>query len=168
MGKLEKAKEVLSYNPETGDFLRKPTYRGFKEGEKAGTKDKDDYVKIKFYGYVERGHRLAWGFYYGEMLPSSIKIDHINGDKSDNRIINLRIANDHENARNKKTMKNNKLGIKGVDIVRGKFRAQISFNRKKKHLGYFDTIEKAASAYREASIRFHGEFSCTERGNING
>jgi hypothetical protein len=92
-------------------------------------------------------------------VPEGIHVDHINGNKLDNRKENLRLATPTQNQGNSKIPKNNKTGYKGVFQVRsGKFVAQIKINYKSTHLGTFDTAEQAAEAYNKAASDYFGEF----------
>ncbi len=88
-------------------------------------------------------------------------IDHINGNKSDNRIDNLRLATFSENSWNAEKRSDNTSGHKGVsfDKRRGVWVAYINAYGKRKHLGRFYLIEDAYKAYEKASIDIHGEFS---------
>lgn len=89
-------------------------------------------------------------------------IDHINGDRLDNRKCNLRVATRRQNAANRGTNKNNKSGYKGVNLydpVRMVWRAQIMHNGKKISLGYYRTAEEAALAYNHAAKEYFGEFA---------
>ncbi len=105
--------------------------------------------------------RIVWKLEYGEE-PKEL-IDHKDGDKLNNRIDNLREANNFENSQNKKAQSNNKLGIKGVHYRKnsensGKYRAKIHHQNKYHHLGMFNTAEEASLAYQKASLKYHGEF----------
>lgn len=86
-------------------------------------------------------------------------VDHINGNKLDNRRENLRACTNTENLRNRAMHKNNKAGVKGVFARGSKFRAQIRSDGKRYHLGTFDTPEAAGAAYAAAATRLHGEFA---------
>jgi len=90
-----------------------------------------------------------------------IFVDHINGDRLDNRKSNLRICSRIENNRNGKIRKNNTCGYKGVSPVKSgkKFVAQISVNYKKIHLGHFNTAIEAHKAYTDAAIKYHREYA---------
>lgn len=90
-------------------------------------------------------------------------VDHINRDTLDNRKENLRLCSLYQNGLNKGLYRNNKSGYKGVSIrkdkIKNKYAAYIRFNKKLKHLGFFPTLELAATAYNDAATKFHGEFA---------
>jgi hypothetical protein len=92
--------------------------------------------------------------------PKNKMIDHINGNTLDNRKCNLRICNRSQNFRNRTKQKNNTSGYKGVSFHKrlNKWQAQITTNKNKKCLGYFDTPELAFFAYCKANKKYHGEF----------
>jgi hypothetical protein len=122
--------------------------RGYKHGHV-------EYVKIL-------AHRVTWAFIYGEW-PSK-QIDHINGDRLDNRIENLRQVTNQQNQKNRFKSKANKSGFNGVHrhYDGGKWVAAISVNGKSKHLGLFEKINDAVSARKKAEKTFgyserHGE-----------
>jgi hypothetical protein len=104
-----------------------------------------------------RAHRIIWMMVYG--TPPEGQIDHINGDRSDNRLVNLRCVSVAENRRNQKTPITNTSGFIGVGWHKhtGKWRASIKINGRAIHLGGFDTIEQAVQAREAAQIElgFH-------------
>ena len=105
-------------------------------------------------------HRLVWVWHNGA-IPDGLVVDHINGDTTDDRIENLRLATHRQNACNRKVHTNNKSGYKGVDYVPqfGGFRAVIYVDGKQRHLGIFDSPEKAHQAYIAASEEYYGDYS---------
>lgn len=109
------------------------------------------YVKIDSVRY--KSHRLAWFYTYG-VWPSGF-IDHINGNGTDNRLVNLRDVTQTINAQNhKEKVKGNGLPT-GVSFCKGGFRARIQVNKKKIALGVFSSMEDAHKAYRLARVEYH-------------
>lgn len=166
-GKKEKLKvsqeslmEVLDYSPDTGVFnWINGNLRNVKPGDIAGYKNSRGYIKIRVWSRLFFAHRLAWIYVYGEDIDGH-EIDHINGDKSDNRICNLRISSHQQNMFNMKKKSTNKSGVKGVHFDKrcNKWRAQTSINKKRVHIGLFNTIESAENAIREFMVANHKEF----------
>lgn len=151
-------REYFSYDPETGLFTRiKKTWRSVPLGPVGGRISGKGYLHITILGKHYRAHRLVWLWWYGRW-PSK-DIDHINGDKLDNRISNLREVTRSQNKANGKRQANNTSGQKGVCRVRNnKWRAIIVFERKRTVLGTFEKFEDAKRAYIEASAKVHGEY----------
>jgi len=143
---LSDVREHLSYNKENGQFTWLTFRRKVKPGDLAGTKDKDGYLVITYRGISFKAHRLAW-FFENNSLPIET-IDHINRNRADNRIANLRIATRHEQSQNMGEYKNNKSGYQGVyfNTKSGKWQAQITYKGKRHHVGLFDNPEDASSA----------------------
>ena len=90
-------------------------------------------------------------------LPK-LDIDHIDGDGKNNKWFNLRLCTASENLCNRGPQKNNTTGLKGVVPMRDKFQAQICVDGNRKHLGTFETAEKAHRAYLREAVKAHGEF----------
>ncbi len=115
------------------------------------------YLSGKIHGRMFWAHRVAWAIHYGEW-PSHV-IDHINGNPSDNRIINLRVVTQAENRKNSRSYRTNKSGVTGVSWFArdGVWKASIQVNNKTLHIGYFKDIESAAAARKDAEIKhaFH-------------
>lgn len=120
------------------------------------TKGTNGYLYGLIYNKYFYAHRIAWAIHYGEWPENHI--DHINGNKHDNRISNLRLATSSQNAMNCKVHRDSKTKAKGVIMVDGKFSAKIFVNGKGVHLGRFNSLEEASAAYKAASDKYHGEF----------
>lgn len=148
-------KELLYYNRETGEFRWRAERRpGIKAWSLAGGLMPRGYVQImiKQCNYV--AHRLAWLYVHGSWPPD--QIDHINRDKVDNRIDNLREANDSENQQNKSAVRaNGRLLGTTWSKAAGRWAAQIKKDGVRKHLGLFDTEREAHEAYVEAKRNLH-------------
>lgn len=116
------------------------------------------YRRVNVDGAKYYEHRLAW-FYMTGAWPKD-QIDHVNGDRSDNRFINLREASAADNVRNVAKKKHNTSGFLGVtfDKSRGKWKAQITMHGRPICLGRFGDINDASKAYQEAKRRLHGAF----------
>ena len=146
----QRLKELFDYND--GQLIRK-TNRGrggegnrWKAGTVLGWEADHGYIE----GSVDFGrykmHRLVWLWHKGSF--PKLHLDHIDGNPSNNKIENLREATDAQNMQNqRKARVTNKLGYQGVYQVKNKYRACLTTNGLTKHLGYFDTPEKAHNAY---------------------
>lgn len=154
----QRLKEVLSYDPETGNFVWREDRNGFvRAGERAGW-DQEGYIRIEVDYHAIFAHRLAWLSVYG-YLPSN-QIDHINLVRSDNRICNLRQATNSQNKMNSKLKSTNTTGFKGVSFHKRdkKYTARATVKGKINNLGYHDTPEEAHAAYCKFIAVHHGEF----------
>jgi hypothetical protein len=149
--------ERLSYDSRTGIFKWKSRAAPHvPKGSKAGSLDKSSgYVRIIISGRKYRAHRLAWLIVYGSFPPE--QIDHINGIKHDNRIINLRAVTNAENSRNKSLCISNKSGHTGICYNKktNKWKAAIGSNYKNVYLGSFENKEDAIEARRIAEINYN-------------
>lgn len=152
----ERLKELLDYNPETGVFT------WVNAGKIAGSPCGFGYRAIRCLGGRYYSHRLAW-FYVRGAWPKN-QIDHINGNKSDNRIANLREATHKENLWNSAKHKDNKSGLKGVSLhaQSGRWQTQIYINGRSRFLGLHDSPAAAHKAYCDAANQLHGKFARVE------
>jgi len=150
---------LLDYAPETGVFTWKVRTGRAVPGMIAGTAHNRGYWTIIVRGTPYLAHRLAWFMVHGEW--PALDIDHINGDKRDNRIANLRLATRSENMANKGPNRNNTSGYKGVWYYKrtGKWMAGYRKGNARIHLGYFDTAEEAVEAHRTAYAKAFGEYA---------
>lgn len=97
----------------------------------------------------EFAHRLVWNIHYGA-IPEGMVVDHINGDKLDNRIENLRLATKSQNAQNSSKAKGYWFSPR-----EGLFRVQIKLNRKSQHVGFYSSEADAKAAYLAAKKALH-------------
>lgn len=156
----ERLKSLLHYDPIIGRWTWRITRgRLAPAGSNAGFRDKSGYVVIRVDRKLYRAHRLAWLYVTGKWPKD--QIDHINGDRSDNRFRNLREATGFQNRANSRKRKDNTSGYKGVHWRQdaNKWRARIHSNGKCVYLGYFSSKEGAHAAYISASKIYHGKFA---------
>lgn len=148
-------KELLNYNPDTGEFSWLVAAGRVMRGAKAGHLHSGGYRHIQIDGKVYRAHRLVWLYMTGAW-PSD-QIDHRNVVRDDNRWDNLREATNAENCQNANLYKNNRSGFMGVawESRRQKWKAAIMVAGRHKHLGYFTTPEAAHAAYLAAKSILH-------------
>ena len=105
-------------------------------------------------------HRLIFLYHHG-YLTKGLQIDHIDGDRTNNRIENLREVTNQQNAFNAKISSRNKSGVKGVtwDEQSQKWRSVIMLSGKQIHFGFYDTIEEATAVIKKARNEYHGDFA---------
>jgi hypothetical protein len=154
-------RSLVSYDQETGVFTWAKARRGAAAGDRAGS-NSNGYVVIKLMWQKYQAHRLAWFYVYGEW-PNGV-LDHINGHKDDNRIVNLRRATKVQNMMNSRRPARNRSGFKGVSFnkEKQKFVAQIKAGPVRRHLGYFSEAAAAFEAYKSAAAELHGAFQRSE------
>lgn len=160
---LEDALSLVNYDPSTGEFTWNKPRPKCTPGSRAGSVTRYGYLKICLNHKNYMAHRVAWLIVNGEWPKS--ELDHINGNRLDNRICNLREATPHQNQANKGMRSDNTSGVKGVtwDKSRGKWMAAISFYGRHVFLGRYSTINAAEKAYNEGAERYFGEYSRPER-----
>lgn len=142
----------LLYSPKTGQFFWSKKKGCRAANSRAGTKRHDGYWTIFVAGSRYLAHRIAFLAMTGEM-PIGV-VDHINGNTSDNRWINLRDVDQSTNNANRRGLaqSNSKTGLIGASPhAGGKYIAQIRRNKKHIYLGLYATPELAHVAYMEAS-----------------
>jgi hypothetical protein len=152
----QRLKSLFDYDEEAGIFTRKIKQPGHSIGAVAGA-DCHGYWVICIDGKHYLAHRLAWLYVYGKWPES--QIDHVNRQKSDNRIANLRLATSFQNSANTTAKRNNKCGLKGVRKREGRWEARIRVFGRNIHLGRFDTSEEASLAYQNVARSHHGEYA---------
>ena len=155
----EQLRATLKYDAGSGVFFWVNSRRGVSAGQRAGADGGQGYIEIRIDGKKYRAHRLAWLYVYG-VWPQ--EIDHINMDKADNRLNNLRIATHSQNMANRRKMPLNKTGFKGVSQNGSGWRAVIKKNRKFIHIGTYQTPEEAHAAYKTTALKIFGEYARCE------
>jgi hypothetical protein len=158
----ERLRELLHYNPRTGIFKWRFSSRLSKlrkRGAIAGKVGNDKYRRIWIDKQTYQANRLAWLYVYGQW-PVKL-LDHINNDRDDNRITNLREATDKESAQNRKVRSDNKTGFKGVHWHKERkvYIARITVKGRQIFLGRFDDPEQAHFAYCRAAFKYYGDFA---------
>jgi len=152
----ELVRSLLDYDANTG-VLRWRISRGrSKTGAIAGTVNKDGYIGISINATTLVAHRVIWLHVHGTW--PEYQIDHINGNKSDNRISNLRDVPPAINSQNRtKSHKDSKSGILGVywHSRDKRWIAQIDVGKRSHHIGTFRTEQEARDAYLAAKAQFH-------------
>lgn len=134
-------------------------------GKKAGSIQGNGYIRVRIFGNPYKAHRLIFLMKYG-YLPK--EVDHINNNRSDNRIENLRAATKSQNRQNSLISKSNKSGVKGVcwDKTNNKWKVTMFVNNKQKYFGHYNDIDYAKFVADAMRYKYHKEFSNT--GEING
>ena len=156
---LDLVNKLFRYDKETGNLIRKISVRkGAEAGQIVGKDDGYGYLKTSIKGVRYFNHRIIFLMHKG-YLPSIL--DHIDTDKKNNRIENLRAATVTQNNHNQGRRRNNTSGVKGVrwKETHNMWSASVSLNGKRKHLGHFRTVPEAEIAVRKAREELHGEFA---------
>ncbi len=156
---LERLKEALDYDAETGIFRHRESKTCVKAGDVAGSQNDGNYQRIYIDGVPYKSHYLAWFYVTGEWPQH--KLDHRDTNKRNNAFVNLRPANRSQNGANIGLKSHNTSGFKGVSLWKktGRWKAQIQANGVKHFLGYHDTPEAAHEAYTAAAEKFFGEYA---------
>lgn len=146
---FEEASAILRYEPETGLLFWKVGGSGRRAGDIAGFRHNRGYWSLESGGKGYLAHRIAWLLIHG-VWPEK-EIDHINGVRDDNRLINLREVTGAQNCQNKrKPRRDNTTGLLGVRPMGRKWQARIMTNGKAAYLGTYETPQLAAEAYLQA------------------
>lgn len=146
---------MLHYDDDTGVFTWKIRMsQSVRSGDKAGYMDDEGYWRIKIDGQLYGAHRLA--IFYCFARYDELEVDHINGIRDDNRLVNLRSVTNHENNKNKALHKNNTSGVIGVGWrkARSCWQSTIMVNKKTLYLGNFHNFDDAVKARKDAEKKY--------------
>lgn len=159
---LERVRELLLYNQETGQFTWRVSRGGAKAGDLAGPAGsaRRGYLRVHIDGRSYTLHRVVWLYVKGE-VPAG-EIDHIDGDKLNNRIANLRVVDRTKNQQNLRgAHKDNGTGFLGVSFNKKNrsFTAHITLNGSPRYLGSFKSPQEAHNVYLEEKRKHHA--GCT-------
>jgi hypothetical protein len=139
-------------------YWKNPRARRCKSGDAAGSVDADGYLVVGFTEGRYPVHKIVWAMHHGQ-LPDLV--DHINGDRQDNRIENLRAVTKRENNFNKRVRSDNSTGITGVrwHSQRKKWNARIKVDGVDRSLGMYKEMRDAERARLAAELKYFGEYS---------
>lgn len=147
----EELRELFDFNFETGELIKKKT------GKRVST-IRDGYIRTSVGKKIYQAHRLIWKLVYGT-IPSDMQIDHIDGNRTNNKINNLRLVTNRDNVINQDFSGRGEVNYIGVNKDRGKYMARIRTENGRIFLGRFETPELAALAYNEAAKCHHGKYA---------
>lgn len=156
----EKLKERLRYEPDTGDWfwVDHPWFKSYAGCQVAGNRDSDGYARVSINNKNVKLHRLAFLFMLGELPPD--EVDHINGDKTDNRWVNLRLAVRAENGQNIRDSGRNTSGVIGVNWSHSeqKWQVRVMAYGQRFSGGYFDDLDQAKAKRNRMVVELHQQF----------
>ena len=160
---IELLQDYFEYSTETGQvtWIKSPQNHN-KVGKIVGAYNKgDNYFYVNFFSEKYPLHRVIWALHYGEW--PKLFIDHIDRDRTNNSLTNLRLATKADNCRNRTSKKGSSSQYVGVTYKAksGKWLAQININNKRTHLGSFKTELEAVNKYNEVANLCYGDFAST-------
>ena len=152
----EEAHRLFEYRD--GRLHHRTASCGRKVGDAIGSINGTGYRRVGIGGKYYAEHALVFLMHHG-YIPS--EIDHINGDRADNRIENLRAVTRSQNQYNKGKCRNNTSGHRGVSWHKptGKWAVRISLNNRNKSMGYYDDLELAAFIAEETRLKYYGQYA---------
>jgi hypothetical protein len=158
----EQLAKLLSYDAETGQLVWLVARNG-SAGRIAGSPNSEGYIQVKIGGVLYKAHHLAFVLVTG-FWPDD-QVDHIDGNRQNNRFVNLRQCNASENACNRKARSDNTSGVPGVtwNKEESKWRVRVQKNGKRLLVGDYRNYDDAVSARALASVLLQGEFSSEMR-----
>jgi len=156
---IEMLQRLFRYEQETGNVYWIAEGRGRIKKKAAGTIVRAGYIGIMIDGKRHYAHRIAWALHHGKHPVD--QLDHINGIKTDNRIANLRQANNLQNGKNVKIKNNNTSGFPGVVLCKqtSKWRVMIKVNKKTIYFGRYKNLDDAIAIRKHAEKQYFGEWT---------
>ncbi len=156
----QELKNILSYDPEMGQFTWINPSNKRMTGKRAGSVNSAGRRHIKIGSKYYKEHRLAWLYVHGYMPVEDI--DHIDRNPLNNRIHNLRRATKTQNCYNREKPNRGRNPAKGVCLEprSGNWVSYGSYQKKRIHIGTFESMELAALVSSEFREKYHGEFKC--------
>ncbi len=157
----QELKKVLRYDPDSGLFFWLDTAKNRPEITLPAGYISRGYIRIRVGAYVYRAHRLAWLYVYGEWPQN--EMDHINHNRADNRIANLRAVTKMENAQNRKLNPRSSSGINGISMCVGArettwrvnfWSVAVPKKRRNRLSRSFKTLAKAISYRKKLELRY--------------
>jgi hypothetical protein len=168
----EELKSLSEYNPDTGVFQARQQRGTIRVGDIMGSVQVNGYRAASINSRKFYEHRLAWLYTYG-YFPSGEQpfIDHVDGDRTNNRISNLRLCSNINNTQNIKMKPTNTSGFKGVTWHKKAKKWMVCIRNgelgKVEYLGLFVSEEEASVAYENRAKEIHGEFYRDTRKETN-
>lgn len=154
---IDLVRKYFRYDPETGSLIRLiDAGLRARAGTEAGWIDNKGYKRVSLEYRKHQVHRLAWALHYGE-FPAQM-IDHVNGDRADNRIENLRPANCSQNGANM-LPRPSKTGVRGVRENGPGYCVSIVCKGTRHYLGQYRSIEDAKQVAEAAYKKFFGDYA---------
>ena len=149
------ANYLFKYDPKTGNLYRR--VKGTEEfrSKPAGTKTKTGYIQIGVNGKLYLAHRIIM-LLVNKNLSDDYQVDHIDHNRLNNKLNNLRVVSQSGNMRNSGVRSDSSTGVTGVVYLEGarKYRANIFVRGKRIHIGLYQTLEEAATARKEADVKY--------------
>lgn len=158
---VEILRKAFSIDPDDGRLILRCATKRRAAGEEAGYPNNIGYRQVMLGCKIYSVHRIAWALYHGEQ-PNG-EVDHINGDRADNRLCNLRLATSSQNNQTRRLSTRNKTGVKGVFRVKWnkktRWRVAIGHSRGEYHITHFKCFGQAVKLASEMRAALHAEFA---------
>ncbi|NDC49514.1 MAG: HNH endonuclease [Micrococcales bacterium] len=152
----EYLKAIFEYNPVDGVVRWNICRSNMVKGARAGCINKSGYIVVTVDSKTYRLTRLIWIYMFGH-IPDDFHVDHINGNKIDNRLCNLRLVTNKQNQENRPAPRNTSSGYRGVTWHKAcsKWMARICHHGKRETIGFFETADDAYSAYKQRASELY-------------